>query len=150
MANPSGLSHVYVGAAARIPGSLGGIFRQTVGSDQWELLDKGLPERADVQAITIHPTDANVIFAGSQNGPYRSKDGGGSWEKLSFPDEGLEVWSILIHPRDPRTIYLGTSPVAVYRSDNGGDSWRKPGSPGSRSTRRTPTRSMRASRSTEF
>ncbi len=65
MANPSGLSHVYVGAAARIPGSLGGIFRQTVGSDQWELLDKGLPERADVQAITIHPTDANVIFAGS-------------------------------------------------------------------------------------
>jgi len=112
MANPSGLSHVYVGAAARIPGSLGGIFRQTVGSDQWELLDKGLPERADVQAITIHPTDANVIFAGSQNGPYRSKDGGGSWEKLSFPDEGLEVWSILIHPRDPRTAPIGARTAA--------------------------------------
>ncbi|HXL45097.1 MAG TPA: hypothetical protein VN977_00695, partial [Candidatus Binatia bacterium] len=125
MANPSGTSHVYVGTAARIPGVVSGIFRQTVGSDQWERLSKGLPERMDVQAITIHPTDPSLIFAGSQNGPYRSRDGGASWEKLPFPDEGQEVWSILIHPRDPRTMYLGTSPVAVYRSDTGGDSWRK-------------------------
>ena len=81
--------------------TLGGIFRQTVGRDQWELLRKGLPERMDVQAITVHPTDSNMIFAGSQNGPYRSRDGGESWEKLPFPDEGLEVWSIIIHPRSP-------------------------------------------------
>jgi len=125
MANSSGLSHVYVGAAARMRGALSGIFRQSVGSDHWELLRKGLPERMDVQTITIHPTDANVIFAGSQNGPYRSRDRGESWEKLPFPDPGLEVWSILIHPRDPRIMYLGTSPVAIYRSDNSGDSWRK-------------------------
>jgi len=125
MANPSGTSHVYVGTAARIPGAQSGIFRQTAGSDQWERLTKGLPERMDVQAITIHPSDPSVIFAGSQDGPYRSRDGGASWEKLPFPDAGLEVWSILIHPRDPQTMYLGTSPVAVYRSDNGGDSWRK-------------------------
>jgi photosystem II stability/assembly factor-like uncharacterized protein len=125
MANPSGTSHVYVGTAARVPGALSGIFRQSVGSDQWERLTKGLPERMDVQAITIHPNDSSVIYAGSQDGPYRSRDGGASWEKLPFPDHGLEVWSILIHPRDPRTMYLGTSPVAVYRSDNGGDSWRK-------------------------
>ena len=125
MANSSGLSHVYVGAAARMRGAMSGIFRQSAGSDHWELLRKGLPERMDVQTITIHPTDPNVIFAGSQDGPYRSRDRGDSWEKLPFPDPGLEVWSILIHPRDPRVMYLGTSPVAIYRSDNGGDSWRK-------------------------
>ena len=78
MANSSGLSHVYVGAAARMRGALSGIFRQSVGSDHWELLGKGLPERADVQAIIIHPTDPNVIFAGSQDGPYRSRDRGAS------------------------------------------------------------------------
>ena len=55
MANPSGTSHVYVGTAARVPGALSGIFRQSAGSDQWERLTKGLPERMDVQAITIHP-----------------------------------------------------------------------------------------------
>src|SRR3989441_11980995 len=126
MANTVGTSHVYVGTAARIPGALGGIFRQTVGSDQWEPLRKGLPERMDVQAITIHPTDRNLIYAGSQNGPYRSRDGGESWEKLPFPDDGLEVWSILMHPRDPRIMYLGTSPVPIYRSENGGRSRSKP------------------------
>src|SRR5882762_10862055 len=85
MANPSGLSHVYVGAAARMRGALSGIFRQSGGSDHWELLRKGLPERMDVQTITIHPADPNVIFAGSQDGPYRSRDRGESWEKLPFP-----------------------------------------------------------------
>src|SRR5438552_18833561 len=106
-------------------GALSESYRQSVGSDHWELVRKGLRERIDVQTITIHPTDANVIFAGSQNGPYRSRDRGESWEKLPFPDEGLEVWSILIHPRDPRIMYLGTSPVAIYRRDNGGESWRE-------------------------
>ena len=51
MANPSGTSHVYVGTAARVPGAVSGIFRQTVGSDQWERLTKGLPERTEVRAI---------------------------------------------------------------------------------------------------
>jgi hypothetical protein len=70
MANPSGTSHVYVGTAARIPGALSGIFRQTVGSDQWERLTKGLPERMDVQALTIHPADPSLIYAGSQRGSF--------------------------------------------------------------------------------
>src|SRR2546430_2157634 len=122
MANPSGTSHVYVGTAARVPGAVSGIFRQTVGSDQWERLSKGLPERMDVQAITIHPTDSNLIFAGSQDGPYRSRDGGASWEKLPFPDEGLEVWSILIHPRDPRTVFLAVR-MGLFRSADRGQTW---------------------------
>src|SRR2546425_5336749 len=131
--NPSGLTHVYVGAAARIPGALGGIFRQTVGSDHWELLSKGLPERADVQAIIIHPTDPNVIFAGSQDGPYRSRDRGASWEKLPFPDSGLEVWSTLIHPLVPQPRNSGTLPWPVSPSANVGvpcqsfPAWTSPG-----------------------
>ncbi len=58
MANGSGLSYVYVGAARWTGGKLGGLFRQAVGDTHWEALTKGLPERTAVQAITVHPDES--------------------------------------------------------------------------------------------
>jgi photosystem II stability/assembly factor-like uncharacterized protein len=122
---PSTPATVYVGAARWVSGTLGGIFRRAAGDDHWELLTKGLPEPTSVQAITVHPTLPEVVYLGSQDGPYRSTDGGTTWERLDFPDPGREIWSILVHPRDPRTLYAGASPVGVYRSEDGGDTWRR-------------------------
>ncbi|OLC13770.1 MAG: hypothetical protein AUH29_11955 [Candidatus Rokubacteria bacterium 13_1_40CM_69_27] len=123
MASPSGLSHVYVGAARLTGGTLGGIFRRAVGGDGWERLTKGLPEVTHVHAITVHPANPDVIYLGTHDGPYRSTDRGERWDRLAFPDGDREVWSILVHPRNPRTLYAGTSPACVYRSDDGGETW---------------------------
>ena len=123
MANASGLSHVYVGSA-RISGKVGGVFRRAVGDDRWEQLTKGLPDETNVQAITVHPTDPNVVYLGTQDGPYRSTDRGERWERLDFP-KGLQVWSILVQPSDPRVIYAGTAPVGVFRSDDAGATWQR-------------------------
>jgi photosystem II stability/assembly factor-like uncharacterized protein len=116
-------SHVYVGAARAGSGS-GGLYR-TTGDGPWERLGKGLPEDTQVQAITVHPSDPNVVYAGTHRGPYRSLDQGDSWERLDFPDDGTQVWAIAVHPLNPRILYAGTSPVGVFRSDDGGDSWRR-------------------------
>jgi photosystem II stability/assembly factor-like uncharacterized protein len=117
------VSHVYVGSA-RISGKIGGVFRRAVGDDRWEPLTRGLPEATNVQAITVHPTRHDVVYIGTNDGPYRSTDRGGHWERLDFPRDH-EVWSILVQANDPRVIYAGTSPVGVFRSDNGGDTWRR-------------------------
>jgi photosystem II stability/assembly factor-like uncharacterized protein len=117
---------VYAGAATWTSGaSRSGIFRRTVGDDRWEQLTKGLPERTNVQAITGHPTDPDTVYIGTDSGPYRSTDRGERWERLGFPADGGQVWSILVHPTNHRTLYAGTSPVGIYRSDDGGDTWRK-------------------------
>src|SRR5713101_3724868 len=125
MTNTSARSDVYVGAAGSNSGARGGIFRRTVGNGGWTALTEGLPEASHVQAITVHPTNPDIIYLGTRSGPYRSTNRGERWERLPFPDDGTEVWSIMVHPKNPRVLYAGTSPVGVYRSDDGGDSWRK-------------------------
>ena len=115
-------SHVFVGAAQVTGGSLGGLFRQKVGDDRWERLTKGLPEPAAIQAVTIHPSNPQIVFVGTHDGPYRSDDGGTTFKRPDFPRD-LAVWSIAVHPDKPRVIYAGTSPVGVFRSEDGGDTW---------------------------
>ena len=72
-------THVYAGAARSMGGTLGGVFRQAVGDDQWEHLANGLPGEADVHAITVHPDNPDVVYVGSTKGAYRSSNRGDSW-----------------------------------------------------------------------
>jgi hypothetical protein len=118
-------THVYAGAGMWRGGSKCGIFRFAVGEDGApEFLSNGLPDPVSVQAITVHPLDPDIVYIGTQDGPYVSHDRGRHWEKPNFPDKGMQIWSILVHPAAPRTVLAGASPVAVYRSDDGGERWR--------------------------
>ena len=93
MANASALSHVYVGSA-RMSGKVGGIFRRTVGEDRWEPLTKGLPEATNVQAITVHPTNADVVYIGTNDGPYRTLDRGERFNPLSSAMIAALQWEL--------------------------------------------------------
>ena len=38
---------------------------------------------------------------------------------------GLQIWSLAIHPKNPDTVYAGTCPSALFRSDDGGETWKQ-------------------------
>ena len=103
----------------------GGLFRTSPGTRDWQPLSRGLPEQVEARAFAVHPRDSDVVFVGTQDGPYRSIDGGESWERTNFPERGAVVWSLAFHPTRPDVMYAGTAPVGVYRSEDGGESWRK-------------------------
>jgi photosystem II stability/assembly factor-like uncharacterized protein len=124
-------THIYAGAAhwtSEKPGQqAGGMYRRPFDEDRWERLSNGLPPATSVRAIAVHPRDSRVIYAGTEQGPYRSTDGGDSWKALAFPDPDRQVWSFLFHPQSPDVIYAGTSPAGLYRSRDGGDTWQRLG-----------------------
>ncbi len=119
MTNNHHQTYVYVGAENS------GLYRLNPGSDHWQELTHGLPANPIVPGIAIHPSNPQIIYAGTQNGPYRSTDRGDHWERLDYPDLAPPVWTFLFRPRDPNVMYLGTAPGELYRSVNAGDSWQK-------------------------
>jgi photosystem II stability/assembly factor-like uncharacterized protein len=80
-------------------------------------------ENPEVHVLLVHPHNPDVIFAGTQDGPYRSTDGGDHWQRLGFPDRGVMIWSLTIDPNRPNIMYAGAAPVALYRSLDAGETW---------------------------
>lgn len=103
----------------------GGLYRLSPGEGTWQSVTAGLPEKVEVRTIVVHPRDSNVIYVGTQDGPYRSTDGGDRWERLGFPDHGVVIWTMVVHPTRPNIVYAGAAPVALYRSEDSGDNWHR-------------------------
>lgn len=103
----------------------GGLFRMSPGERDWQPLTRGLPEQVEARALAVDPHTPDVIYAGTQDGPYRSTDAGDHWERLGFPERGAVVWSLAFHPTRPQVMYAGIAPVALFRSEDGGDNWKK-------------------------
>ena len=82
-----------------------------------------MPEAPAIRALAVHPLHPEIIYAGTQSGPYRSADRGEHWEKVPIPDHGLPVWSMLFHPHDPNVMFVGYENCEIYRSDDAGEHW---------------------------
>ncbi|MBS0560865.1 MAG: hypothetical protein JSR21_12490 [Proteobacteria bacterium] len=119
MGQPS--SYVYAGVGRTKPGGLAGIFRRPAQGGAWEHVFAD----AEVQAITVHPSDRGIVFAGAKGGVLRSDDAGATWSFRGFPETGAAIWSVMVHPDDPSILLAGASPIGVFRSEDGGKSWRR-------------------------
>jgi len=124
-----GQTRIYAGAAyTTLPTgrrALGGLYRFHAGGSEYESLTAGLPENVEVRSILMHPDNTDLLYVGTQDGPYRSIDGGDNWERPDFPDRNVEIWSLARHPTRPHIMYAGAAPVALFRSEDGGETWAK-------------------------
>jgi hypothetical protein len=121
-------SYVYAGLAGETaPGRTikSGLYRKAADNGSWELLTQGLPAAPAVRAIAVHPQQPEVVYVGTQEGPYRSTDRGDHWERVNVPDHGFPVWSLLFHPQNPKVMYAGYENCEIYRSEDGGAHWQQ-------------------------
>ena len=121
----------------------GGVWRTTNGGQSWDNLTDGKSDISSVGAITVAPSDANVIYVGTGEsqlredltfgtGMYRSTDAGQSWQHLGLTD-AQQITDIVVDPRDADRVYVSAighafGPNAergVFRTTDGGKSWKK-------------------------
>jgi photosystem II stability/assembly factor-like uncharacterized protein len=95
-----------------------GVFKSTNKGQDWEQCLGRQLDRMDITCLLVAPD--GWIYAGAepvltdQGGVWRSKDGGGSWEKLST---GMTTEEIeLLHLGKDGYLYAGTFGSGVFRS----------------------------------
>jgi len=121
-----------------------GLFRSRDGGDSWERV--GLEGSERIHRVLTHPSDPDVVYAGVMGpawsdgdvrGVYRTRDGGESWEKVLYVDEGTGVGELVMDPANPDKIFAamwdyrrtpwffrsGGPGSGLWVTEDGGDSW---------------------------
>ncbi len=123
-------SNVYAGVAGYVgraeqKGAVG-VFVRPAETGRWQHV---LSEH-ETYTVHVHPTNPDIVFAGTADGVYRSTDRGRSFQRTNFPDKAVQIWSFLVDAGNPSLVYAGGSPVSVYRSEDHGETWRALPDPG--------------------
>ena len=117
-------SNIYAGVAGYFgkPDHTGkaGVFQRAAKGGDWKHVLDGV----EAYTVFVKPDDPDVVFAGTNDGIWRSTDHGQTFKRAAFPDK-TQVWSFMVDSRDPKKMLAGASPIEVYRSEDGGASWRK-------------------------
>lgn len=88
----------------------------------------GMYLEARAWCFSAHPSDPNILYAGTDMGLFRWDERTTRWTHLPSPMQ--DVWSLVQDPDHPEVIYAGTRPASFYRSDDGGQNWQELDAPG--------------------
>lgn len=99
----------------------GGFFKSTDAGKTWKE-SKDLRNEA-IHAMTQSANDPNLLFVGSKNGIFASKDSGDDWKRIDSATMPLDINSMAVDPRNTSTIYAGTT-WRPYKSTDSGKNWR--------------------------
>lgn len=127
---------IYVGSAS------GGLWKSTSGGADWEPIFDDQPV-ASIGDVAIDPNAPDVLWVATGegnprnsvtagDGVFKSLDGGRTWRRVGL-EHTRHIHRIVVHPRDPNTVYAGATGAAwgenpergVYRTTDGGASWTK-------------------------
>jgi len=116
---PSDPAVVWVGtgeSSIRSNVSIGnGVWKSTDGGETWA--HAGLEGTGRVGRILIDPRDADIVYVAAlghaygpsqQRGVYRTRDGGATWERVLFVDEGTGAYEMVMDPANPRKLIATT------------------------------------------
>ncbi|GGA86761.1 WD40/YVTN/BNR-like repeat-containing protein [Puia dinghuensis] len=146
---PSDESIVYAGEGEstlrnNVSENLGGIWRSDNGGRSWRNL--GLKDSRHIARIVVHPKDPDIIWVAvmghlfgpnTERGVYKTTDGGKTWRRVLFVNDGTGCSDVVMEPGNPSVLYAGMWHVrrtpysmesggdgsGLYKSTDGGDTW---------------------------
>lgn len=106
---------------------LTGLHRISVATWKAErLAARGL---SSVTSLAASPDPAGPLLAGTTTGLLRSRDGGGTWERVAAIPAEAPVFAVGYHLSDARVVYayVRRSDLGLVRSGDGGATWERTG-----------------------
>ena len=106
-----------------------------MGPNDWQSISYN-PGIGRINVIAEHPTNDQIVYAGSPSGGiWKSNDGGTTWTNLNDDFPTLGVSGIAIDHSNPQTIYIATGDkdgsdtysIGVVKSTDGGQTWNNTG-----------------------
>ncbi|HUP24714.1 MAG TPA: glycosyl hydrolase [Thermoanaerobaculia bacterium] len=124
-------------------GTGGGVWKTTDAGNNWTNVTDGYLGVGSIGAITVAPSDPNVVYVGTGSscprgnisngdGVYRSTDAGKTWTHIGLANSG-QIGRIHVHPQDPDRVWLAAlgnlfgpnDERGVFRTTDGGKTWSK-------------------------
>jgi len=123
----------------------GGVYKTEDGGNSWINISDGFFKTGSVGALTVAPSDPNVIYAGmgetcirgnmsAGDGVYRSTDEGKTWQHIGLGETQF-IGEIVVHPKDPDVAWVaalghafgteGNKERGVFKTTDGGQTWEK-------------------------
>ena len=121
--DPRNSAHIYAAVWSLESHHAGELFSSLDGGKNWKVTPA--MHGKSIRAISLAPSDPEVIVVGALDGVFRSKNGGRRWQKISRPPYVIRnVESIAIDPHNAEVIYAGTWHLA-WKTTDGGMSWHR-------------------------
>ncbi len=109
-----------------IAGTRTGVFRLAPGEQTWERISPlGDEELRNVDSLAVDPHDPNIIYAGTYHLPWKTIDGGKTWNPVAAGlIDDSDIMSLRVDATDPQRLFLSAC-SGIYRSENEGAEWTK-------------------------
>ena len=123
-----------------------GVYKTTNGGDKWEHL--GLEKTDHISKIIINPENSNEVYVAAlgnvwapneDRGVFKTPDGGKTWNKILFVNEGTGCADLAMDPSNPNILYAamwdfqrkaytfrsGGPGSGLYKTTDAGNNWEK-------------------------
>jgi photosystem II stability/assembly factor-like uncharacterized protein len=148
--DPNDAKTIWVGTGeSRVRNSVSagtGVYVSRDGGDNWT--HKGLADSKHIAQLLVHPENAkrvwvcvtgNAFADHAERGVFRSDDGGDTWSKTLYVDEGTGCGDLAYDPSNPDVLYAGMWDFrrepdffrsggpgsGLYKSVDGGSTWKE-------------------------
>jgi len=107
----------------------GALMHSTDGGVRWQALNAWAFGPINALALPPSQNGEATIFAATDEGIFRSMDGGASWQSANFGLLDVEILCLACAPdfAESEVVWAGSANGGLYRSRNAGRAWREAG-----------------------